>query len=479
MDRTELLNQGDRQAYRILESIYLADGQTNRAALMKTLGLSPATLSRHLQKIVDTLQPSIDEGALTLTFDQTQVSFAMQGKVTLDGLMFDEQVLRADTYQIYLYLYQHEFHFQTWQLANTLHLSEKTTARKVAKANALIKEFGLSIYRGELRGSLFQVTWFYYKLFRELHVKQLGTANHDLLIRRLANSGLEIDESMTDRLTQWLAVMDHVHVSFAQFSSQVSALDEQLTNGTKLKAVVDRTALQMTESERENLTLFLILHSGTVIADTQLDDWIGITRPENRDLYDNLRRIQLHFAHVKDIQQIVHISVAQLFSLLVVPMIGIGSIDHFDDLSFEHALTVNMPCSGAAAMARLKTTLLGTTTGTVHQIIDDHWRYLSQYLLPFYALLTSTTRPTRHIGLALGTSRELTTLFAKRLMSVLEPVVHVSWELYDEHNHYDLIVVNEQNRQSIQEGQACYEISALGNEGDLKAILEQMVATAS
>ncbi|MCF6420359.1 MAG: helix-turn-helix domain-containing protein [Furfurilactobacillus sp.] len=476
MDRTELLNQGDRQAYRILESIYLADGQTNRAKLMKTLGLSPATLSRHLQKIMEDLRPDIDDGALTLTFDQTHVMFAMQGKMTLDGLMFDRQVLRSDMYQIYLYLYQHEFHFQAWQLANELHLSEKTTARKVTKANGLLKEFGLTIYRGELKGTLFQVTWFYYKLFRELHVTPKQAVNHDELIKRLTESGLRIDESMTDRLTQWLSVMDHVQVNFAQFSDQVSALDEQLTDGTKLKAVVDRTALQLTDSERENLTLFLLLHCGAVIADTQLDDWIGITRSQNRELYDNLRRIQLHFAHVQDIQQIVHISVAQLFSLLVVPMIGIGSIDHFDDLSFDHALAVNMPCNGAVAMARLKATLLETTTGTIHRIIDDHWRYLSQYLLPFYALLTSTTRPTRHIGLALGTSRELTALFAKRLINVLEPAVQVAWELYDERHHYDLIVMNEQNRQTIKQNQSCYEISALGNENDLKAILQQMIA---
>lgn len=136
-------------------------GEAQLKDILDTTGLSRSTLLKYIKSLNNLAIENDFE--LAIRVENDNLSLSMGHQVTKEDLI---QLLLPFSVKIKIltYLYSKD-EFTVQKLAQELFISEATLHRQLASLNESLKEFGLSIRNGRLRGEEHQIRYFYYQLY--------------------------------------------------------------------------------------------------------------------------------------------------------------------------------------------------------------------------------------------------------------------------------------------------------------------------
>lgn len=157
----DLFEKRERLIFRMIRRLQDAGHPLPIKELCAHLDISRATLIRYIEGIS---QEATDEGiGFFLTVEEEQVRFQRLGN--LSSSQYQRFLAQSSLkYQILSYLFDKE-DFTLQKLAQELLISEASLSRQISSLNKLLKEFGLTIRQGQLKGDELQIRYFYYQLF--------------------------------------------------------------------------------------------------------------------------------------------------------------------------------------------------------------------------------------------------------------------------------------------------------------------------
>ena len=136
-------------------------GEAQLKDILDTTGLSRSTLLKYIKSLNNLAIENDFE--LAIRVENDNLSLSMGHQVTKEDLIQLLLPFSVKT-KILTYLYSKD-EFTVQKLAQELFISEATLHRQLASLNESLKEFGLSIRNGRLRGEEHQIRYFYYQLY--------------------------------------------------------------------------------------------------------------------------------------------------------------------------------------------------------------------------------------------------------------------------------------------------------------------------
>lgn len=157
----ELFEKREKNQLILITTLMEHPDEANLKDVLTKTDLSRSTLIKYIE---DLNNLAIEEDfELAISLDNDLLSLSMGNEVTKEDLIqlllpfsVKNRILNA------LYL-KEEYTVQ--KLSQNLFISEATLHRQLASLNTLLKEFGMSIKNGRLRGEEHQIRYFYYLLF--------------------------------------------------------------------------------------------------------------------------------------------------------------------------------------------------------------------------------------------------------------------------------------------------------------------------
>lgn len=157
----ELFEKREKNQLILITTLMEQPDEANLKDVLTKTDLSRSTLIKYIE---DLNNLAIEEDfELAISLDNDLLSLSMGNEVTKEDLIqlllpfsVKNRILNA------LYL-KEEYTVQ--KLSQNLFISEATLHRQLASLNTLLKEFGMSIKNGRLRGEEHQIRYFYYHLF--------------------------------------------------------------------------------------------------------------------------------------------------------------------------------------------------------------------------------------------------------------------------------------------------------------------------
>ena len=136
-------------------------GEAQLKDILDTTGLSRSTLLKYIKSLNNLAIENDFE--LAIKVENDNLSLSMGHQVTKEDLIQLLLPFSVKT-KILTYLYLKD-KFTVQKLAQELFISEATLHRQLASLNESLKEFGISIKNGRLRGEEHQIRYFYYQLY--------------------------------------------------------------------------------------------------------------------------------------------------------------------------------------------------------------------------------------------------------------------------------------------------------------------------
>lgn len=163
MDLYSLLDKNDQTQIAILRFMLDQNMTARVSEIQETLSISPFIFETNIEELMETLDHL--KLGISINYDQETEWLELQkvGNADLSKLKY-HYLRKSLNYQLLVYLYEHPS-FSITKLASHLALGEAAVYRRISKLNKMLKEFEISIKRGQMVGSELQTCYFFFRLF--------------------------------------------------------------------------------------------------------------------------------------------------------------------------------------------------------------------------------------------------------------------------------------------------------------------------
>ncbi|MYV06135.1 MULTISPECIES: helix-turn-helix domain-containing protein [Furfurilactobacillus] len=474
MYKEDLLNKRDRLAYRIILDVYLQNGETTLAGISQRLQTPLSSVKRYLTGLGHDLAPWTSSREVRFEVNGTKVIFQLLGAVTIDELLVKQQLQTADNVVLLKFLYQHGLRFRAPQLMNVMHVSEASLYRKLKVLNALLAPFDLKVTNGQLVGDLSQLQFFYFNFWRTIGEHLPASDDFDLMRNWLTNEGFRLDDHLVDRLQDWLAIVQHSVNSQWSYRREAPLNSQRLMRHTSIFERL-RKESEWPATKRQAMLLFILLHSEFMFTDQM---WQCLLSTKETSIIRLVRLVTTCKQALRDAWLGVPLpgmlTEQRLAGIFIVPMVTVGDVQIFDDVSFHYFTKTFFRSTDRRAFDRVQYQLTHTKSVWINQFVRRHWPYIERRLWPY--LVVQSRRVPLHVGLALGFSKTVTQFAKRALMDILTQTLAVTISDYQVGAAFDLVVVNERTAAMVSDrtGTPVEKITELGTERDYRRIARRL-----
>lgn len=161
MHLNNLFEKRERKQLGLISTLMEQPAEATLKDILDKTGLSRSTLIKYIRDLNNLAQENDFE--LAINFKNDSLSLSMGHQVIKEDLI---QLVLPFSVKIKIlnYLYSND-EFTVQKLSQELFISEATLHRQLASLNTQLKEFGISIKNGRLRGEEHQIRYFYYQLY--------------------------------------------------------------------------------------------------------------------------------------------------------------------------------------------------------------------------------------------------------------------------------------------------------------------------
>lgn len=276
----ELLDKKEAREVEILKKVILAGGRITDIELLDHLGVSKASFESDLKELAYHLKPY--ENKCSLFYDGQWVVVQMSDQFSISQVL-DDYLRASIKFELIDYLF-HYREFTITQLTTKFMTSESSLFRKIKELNQLLKEFGLKIRNGQLKGEELQIRYFYFQVYwfltpYEVHQEKTLTVQNARIIESLEKAlNLSFEEHGRLKISLWLTISKKrivvQHKIFKELSSK-SQLYEQDPFFKIVRSFVLRflSRYPLEIDEEEGLLHFIFLTSMSVLTETDFADY--------------------------------------------------------------------------------------------------------------------------------------------------------------------------------------------------------------
>ncbi|MYV17353.1 helix-turn-helix domain-containing protein [Furfurilactobacillus milii] len=474
MYKEDLLNKRDRLAYRIILDVYLQNGETTLAGISQRLQIPLSSVKRYLAGLVHDLSPWTSNKRVHFEVNGTKVIFQLLGTVTIDDLLVTQQLQTADNVVLLKFLYQHGLRFRAPQLMNVMHVSEASLYRKIKTLNELIAPFDLRVANGQLVGDLSQLQFFYFNFWRTIGEHLPASDDFDLMKNWLNNEGFRLDNHMVDRFQDWLAIVQYSVNNQWAYRRETPLKSQRLMRQTPIFERLQRES-EWPAAKRHAMLLFILLHSEFMFTDQM---WQCLLSSKETSIIRLMRLVTTCKQALREAWSGVPLpemlTGQRLAGIFIVPMMTVGDVQIFDDISFHYFTKDFFRSTDRQAFDRVRYQLTHTESAWINQFVRRHWAYIERRLWPY--LVVQSRRVPLHVGLALGFSTTVTQFAKRALMDVLTQTLAVTISDYQTGQSFDLVVVNERTATMVSSltETPVEKITELGTERDYQRIAQRL-----
>lgn len=470
MYKEDLLNKRDRLAYRIILDVYLENGESTLAGISQRLQTPLSSVKRYLTGLVHDLSPWTSSKKVRFEVNGTKVIFQLLGTVTIDDLLVKQQLQTADNVVLLKFLYQHGLRFRAPQLMNVMHVSEASLYRKLKALNGLLAPFDLRVINGQLVGDLTQLQFFYFNFWRTIGERLPASDDFDLMKGWLYNEGFRLDDHMVDRLQDWLAIVQHSVNNQWSYRREAPLNSQRFMRHTPIFECLQKES-EWPAAKRQAMLLFILLHSEFMFTDQM---WQSLLSTKETSI---IRLVKLVTACKQALSEAwlgaplpEMLTGQRLAGIFIVPMVTVGDVQIFDDVSFHYFTKTFFRSTDWRAFDRVQYQLTHTESAWINQFVRRHCLYIERRLWPY--LVVQSRRVPLHVGLALGFSTTVTQFAKRALMDVLTQTLAVTISDYQAGLSFDLVVMNERTAATVSSltDMPVEKITELGTERDYRRI---------
>lgn len=276
----ELLDKKEAREVGILKKVILSGGRITDAELLVYLGVSKASFESDLTELAYYLKPY--EHDCSLFYDGQWVVIQMSDQFSINQVL-DDYVRASIKFQ----LIDHLFHYREFtiaQLTTKFMISESSLFRKIKELNQLLKEFGLKIRNGQLKGEELQIRYFFFQIYwfltpYEVHQEKTLTVQNARIIEALEKAlNLSFEEHGRLKISLWLTISKKRIVVQQKIFKELSVKSQLYEQDPFFKLLrsfvlrfISRYPLEI--DEEESLLHFIFLTSMSVLAESDFADY--------------------------------------------------------------------------------------------------------------------------------------------------------------------------------------------------------------
>ena len=273
--------------------------------ILDTTGLSRSTLLKYIKSLNNLAIENDFE--LAIRVENDNLSLSMGHQVTKEDLIQLLLPFSVKT-KILTYLYLKD-KFTVQKLAQELFISEATLHRQLASLNEALKEFGISIKNGRLRGEEHQIRYFYYQLYWLTVPKKEMSTRFDLpqfqgIINAIKMTwATDISTTNEYKLALWFSITKkRIRVDNKNFKSLKKQMKIYQTHRFYLQLrqqtlrYLSRYALEV--EEEEVMSQFIFMTTMSILSPHVMERKLGYGGPVSDATTIGLRFIRsiVHFA---------------------------------------------------------------------------------------------------------------------------------------------------------------------------------------
>ncbi|CQR23851.1 regulatory protein [Streptococcus varani] len=310
MELAAIFEKAEANVYRLLLILKASPNQMYLKQLMEETSLSRSTLLKYISLFNELAR----KGSLVTEIRIDEDVCWLEMDPGLEWVSVINLFIQSSSrYLILKEVFSHHS-FTIQSLSQKLMISEATLNRHLSALNDLLKEFSIAIYNGRLKGPEHQIRYFYWLLFQNCwtfetkqdHLNKEELQKEGRLVERLCHSPLSTAQKNDIALWSFIS-----QKRWSVSNKETSDLSEALTPYAKnvffqrlekaYMTFLSRYALEMDESEAENLFAFLL--SMLCLPSHTMAFVLGFGGPvadQMTDLIRSMRRAELCGNHLPD-----------------------------------------------------------------------------------------------------------------------------------------------------------------------------------
>lgn len=475
----ELLDKKEAREVGILKKVILAGGRISDSELLAYLGVSKASFESDLNELSYYLKPY--ENDCSLFYDGQWVAIHMSDQFSISKVL-EDYVRASIKFQVIDYLF-HYREFTIAQLTTKFMISESSLFRKIKELNLLLKEFGLKIRNGQLKGEELQVRYFYFQIYwfltpYEVHQEKTLTVQNSRIIEALEKAlTLSFEEHGKLKISLWLSISKKRIIAQPKIFKELHSKSQKYEQDPFFKTLrsfvirfFSRYPLEI--DEEESLLHFIFLTSMSVLAELDFAEYSLIRgRRTPTSLADTfvLEHVILYYRPQKffpELEKKIFYYFSQIHSRLYFFK---GELELFD----RENIWQKEENLSSRQLADFSQVLLDKSLECFDEEYEKgnslhEWslvKYLSVLAIIDFEIVGET-----RIGIDLKMDHLYKEVLTQVLVLSLKNLNSLTIEQYDAKNSYDLMITNVMKPNPYRSAKDVYVLSELGSTYDINQI---------
>lgn len=475
----ELLDKKQAREIKIIKKLILAGGKITDTEMLEYLHISKAAFESDLEEIHMYLKPFEKECRLFYDGQDLSIELAAHFSIAKILTVYVEDSIQ---FQLIHHLYQYK-EFTIAQLTTKFMISESSLFRKIKELNQLLKEFGLVIRNGRLRGSELQIRYFYFQIYWFLtpydqhKYKTLTVQNSQVIEAVEKHFSLSFTEHNKMKMSLWITIskkrLTEANREYFDLSEKMNIyLNDPLLMEMRIFILrfFNRYALEV--DEEESMLHYIFLLSMSVLSESDFTEYQLIRgRRTPTSLADTfiLERVLLYYRPQKvspELEKTIQYYFSQIHSKLYFFKGELEMFDRDNIWQKEEQLSSNK-------LSKFSEELLQQSLELFDREYQEEDSLFALSLVKYLSILAIIEF--KLIGeICIGIDLKMDQLYSEVMTHVLilslKNIHGITIEAYDKQKEYELILTNDTDIKQYARKAEVYVLSELGSTYDIEQI---------